>query len=174
MAMPPDYLPKALEGLARLAKNGLSYPIPQYGIQSDARAGLGFSYKDVKQAVLPEPAPERFRGCDPAIRPVSPDAGQRRAGGEIRRALGAATGPAADIDGTGAPSAGAGSHSPVWLSRRPSAVQSHFAAESLSISDTDSPLSPPTRPACRPCHLTLGYCWRTYSDVLQPPSGIGF
>jgi len=48
MAMPPDYLPKALEGLARLAKNGLSYPIPQYGIQSDARAGLGFSYKDVK------------------------------------------------------------------------------------------------------------------------------
>ena len=83
MAMPPDYLPKALEGLARLAKNGLSYPIPQYGIQSDARAGLGFSYKDVKQAVLPEPAPERFRGCDPAIRPGSPDAGQRRAGGEF-------------------------------------------------------------------------------------------
>ena len=48
MAMPPDYLTKALEGLARLAKNGLSYPIPQCGIQSDARAGLGFSYKDVK------------------------------------------------------------------------------------------------------------------------------
>ncbi len=42
------YLPKALEGLARLAKNGLSYPIPQYDIQSDARAGLGFSYKNVR------------------------------------------------------------------------------------------------------------------------------
>ena len=71
MAMPPDYLPKALAGLAPLAKNGLSYPIPQYGIQSDARAGLGFGYKDVKQAVLPEPALERFRGCAPAIRPIA-------------------------------------------------------------------------------------------------------
>jgi hypothetical protein len=27
-----------------LAKNGLRYPIPTYGIQSDARAGLGASY----------------------------------------------------------------------------------------------------------------------------------
>ena len=49
MAMPPQYLPKALDGLARLAKNGLYYPIPQYGIQTDARAGLGVSYKDVKK-----------------------------------------------------------------------------------------------------------------------------
>ena len=27
-----------------LAKNGLRYPIPQYGIQSDVRAGMGVSY----------------------------------------------------------------------------------------------------------------------------------
>jgi hypothetical protein len=27
-----------------LAKNGLRYPIPPYGIQTDARAGLGASY----------------------------------------------------------------------------------------------------------------------------------
>lgn len=44
MAMPPRYLPKALEGVERLSRNGLRYPIPQYGIQSDARAGLGVSY----------------------------------------------------------------------------------------------------------------------------------
>ncbi len=49
MALPPHYLPGALEGLARLAKNGLSYPIPQYGIQSDARAGLGVSYGNLKK-----------------------------------------------------------------------------------------------------------------------------
>ena len=44
MAMPPEFLPKALAGVARLSANGLRYPIPQYGIQSDARAGLGVSY----------------------------------------------------------------------------------------------------------------------------------
>ena len=44
MALPPRYLPKAIEGMARLASNGLRYPIPQYGIQSDARAGLAVSY----------------------------------------------------------------------------------------------------------------------------------
>lgn len=44
MALPPRYLPKAIEGMKRLAKNGLRYPIPQYGIQSDARAGLSVSY----------------------------------------------------------------------------------------------------------------------------------
>jgi len=27
-----------------LAKNGLRYPIPPYGIQSDVRAGMGVSY----------------------------------------------------------------------------------------------------------------------------------
>ncbi len=44
MALPPRFLPKAIAGMNRLAANGLRYPIPQYGIQSDARAGLGVSY----------------------------------------------------------------------------------------------------------------------------------
>ncbi len=44
MALPPSYLPKAIEGMKRLAANGLRYPIPQYGIQTDARAGLAVSY----------------------------------------------------------------------------------------------------------------------------------
>src|SRR5581483_5891343 len=42
MALPPRFLPKAIEGMKRLAANGLRYPIPQYGIQSDAQAGLAF------------------------------------------------------------------------------------------------------------------------------------
>jgi uncharacterized protein (DUF169 family) len=44
MAIPPHFLPGAIEGMKRLSKNGLRYPIPQYGIQSDARAGLAVSY----------------------------------------------------------------------------------------------------------------------------------
>jgi uncharacterized protein (DUF169 family) len=44
LAMPPKYLPKAIAGMKRLSANGLRYPIPQYGIQSDARAGLAVSY----------------------------------------------------------------------------------------------------------------------------------
>jgi uncharacterized protein (DUF169 family) len=44
MAMPPKYLPRTIAGMTRLAANGLRYPIPQYGIQSDARAGLAVSY----------------------------------------------------------------------------------------------------------------------------------
>lgn len=46
MALPPRYLPKVVDGLAHLSANGLRYPIPQYGIQSDARAGLAVSYSD--------------------------------------------------------------------------------------------------------------------------------
>jgi len=46
MAMPPRFLPKAIDGMKRLAGNGLRYPIPQYGIQSDARAGLAVSYSE--------------------------------------------------------------------------------------------------------------------------------
>ena len=46
MALPPRFLPKALEGLAALDRNGLRYPIPPYGIQSDAGAGLSVSYAD--------------------------------------------------------------------------------------------------------------------------------
>ncbi len=44
MAMPPSYLPGAIDGLEALARNGLRYPIPPYGVQSDAAAGLGRSY----------------------------------------------------------------------------------------------------------------------------------
>lgn len=44
MALPPKYLPRAIAGMERLSANGLRYPIPQYGIQSDARAGLAKSY----------------------------------------------------------------------------------------------------------------------------------
>ena len=44
IAIPPKFLPKIIEGLARLSDNGLRYPIPQYGIQSDAKAGLSASY----------------------------------------------------------------------------------------------------------------------------------
>ena len=44
MAIPPKFLPGAIAGMKRLAGNGLRYPIPQYGIQSDARAGLAVSY----------------------------------------------------------------------------------------------------------------------------------
>lgn len=44
MATPPEFIPKAIAGLEALSRNGLRYPIPNYGVQSDARAGLGFSY----------------------------------------------------------------------------------------------------------------------------------
>ena len=44
IALPPAYLLKVIAGMDALSRNGLRYPIPQYGIQSDARAGLGVSY----------------------------------------------------------------------------------------------------------------------------------
>ncbi len=44
MAIPPGFLPKAIAGLRALSGNGLRYPIPPYGVQQDARAGLGVSY----------------------------------------------------------------------------------------------------------------------------------
>jgi len=48
MALPPEFLPKAIAGMQALGKNGLRYPFPPYGIQSDARAGLGASYGEAK------------------------------------------------------------------------------------------------------------------------------
>ena len=45
MAIPPHFLPKVLDGLEALSRNGLRYPIPPYGVQSDARAGLAKSYQ---------------------------------------------------------------------------------------------------------------------------------
>ena len=44
MAIPPHFLPKVIDGLDALSKNGLRYPIPQYGVNNDVRAGMGVSY----------------------------------------------------------------------------------------------------------------------------------
>jgi len=44
MALPPEYLPKIIDGLEHLSRNGLRYPIAPYGINNDARAGMGVSY----------------------------------------------------------------------------------------------------------------------------------
>jgi uncharacterized protein (DUF169 family) len=44
MALPPEYLEKAIAGMEALAKNGFRYPFPQYGIQQDVRAGMARSY----------------------------------------------------------------------------------------------------------------------------------
>jgi uncharacterized protein (DUF169 family) len=46
MALPPNLLAKALTGMDALAKNGLRYPFPQYGIQMDVRDGMAKSYPD--------------------------------------------------------------------------------------------------------------------------------
>jgi uncharacterized protein (DUF169 family) len=48
MALPPELLAKAVEGMHALAKNGFRYPFPQYGIQQDVRAGMAVSYPDRK------------------------------------------------------------------------------------------------------------------------------
>lgn len=48
MALPPERLAKAIEGMEALAKNGFRYPFPQYGIQQDVRAGMAVSYPDRK------------------------------------------------------------------------------------------------------------------------------
>lgn len=44
MAIPPSFLPEVVVGLRALSRNGLRYPIPPYGVNADARAGLGVSY----------------------------------------------------------------------------------------------------------------------------------
>lgn len=44
MAIPPSYLPKVIDGLEALSKNGLRYPIAPYGVNNDVRAGMGVSY----------------------------------------------------------------------------------------------------------------------------------
>ncbi len=48
MALPPEDLVKALDGMKALAKNGFRYPFAQYGIQQDVRAGMAVSYPDRK------------------------------------------------------------------------------------------------------------------------------
>lgn len=44
MALTVADVAKALDGMQALARNGLRYPFPQYGIQMDARAGMSVSY----------------------------------------------------------------------------------------------------------------------------------
>lgn len=44
MALPPDQLAKAIDGMRALSKNGFRYPFPQYGVQQDVRAGMAVSY----------------------------------------------------------------------------------------------------------------------------------
>ena len=44
MALPPHFLPKIVDGLAHLSRNGLRYPIPPYGVNNDVRAGMNVSY----------------------------------------------------------------------------------------------------------------------------------
>jgi len=44
MALPPRYLPVAIEGLKALSKAGIRYPIAPYGIQNDVRPGLFAGY----------------------------------------------------------------------------------------------------------------------------------
>jgi len=46
MAIAPSYLPKVIQGLEALSRNGLRYPIPQYGVNNDVRDGMGVSYID--------------------------------------------------------------------------------------------------------------------------------
>lgn len=46
MALPPEQLEKAIQGMEALAKNGFRYPFAQYGIQQDVRAGMAVSYAD--------------------------------------------------------------------------------------------------------------------------------
>jgi len=48
MALPPDQLSKAIDGMRALSKNGFRYPFPQYGVQQDVRAGMAVSYPDRK------------------------------------------------------------------------------------------------------------------------------
>jgi uncharacterized protein (DUF169 family) len=44
IALPPSFLPKIIAGLEALSSNGLRYPIPQYGVNNDVRAGMGVTY----------------------------------------------------------------------------------------------------------------------------------
>ena len=46
MAIPPRYLPKLVDGLAALSRNGLRYPIAPLGIQADPQESLSRSYQD--------------------------------------------------------------------------------------------------------------------------------
>ena len=44
VALPPSYLPKVVEGLAALSRNGLRYPIPNHGLDKSPMASIAQSY----------------------------------------------------------------------------------------------------------------------------------
>jgi len=44
VALPPSFLPKVVEGLAALNKNGLRYPIYNHGIQKSPLDSIQKSY----------------------------------------------------------------------------------------------------------------------------------
>lgn len=44
IALPPSFLPKVVQGLAALSKNGLRYPIPNHGIQKSPLDSIATSY----------------------------------------------------------------------------------------------------------------------------------
>ncbi len=44
MAIPPSFLPKVVDGLAALSRNGLRYPIPNHGIQKSPLDSIQQSY----------------------------------------------------------------------------------------------------------------------------------
>ena len=46
IALPPRYLPKLIQGLDALSRNGLRYPIPPLGIQADTSESLARSYQN--------------------------------------------------------------------------------------------------------------------------------
>ena len=45
VAIPPHLLAKDLQGLEALSRNGLRYPIPNYGVSNEARAGMGITLR---------------------------------------------------------------------------------------------------------------------------------
>ena len=44
MAIPPSFLPRVIQGMDALSRNGLRYPIPSYSVSNDVRQGMGVSY----------------------------------------------------------------------------------------------------------------------------------
>ncbi len=48
MALPPAYLPKAIEGMRVLNKNGFRYPFPTWGVQASPMESFRVSYPDRK------------------------------------------------------------------------------------------------------------------------------
>ena len=44
MAIPPNFLPRTIQGMDALSHNGLRYPIPSYSVSNDVRQGMGVSY----------------------------------------------------------------------------------------------------------------------------------